>query len=475
MRMHGSARVFTGFNTPCSTASCSPFIPQTAKPAAGACRRGTVGTAFSAVREGAIVEGMQPGRGMPGLVLAGRYRVHGQMRSGGYERVWRAYDEVLQVEVTVAEIWAAGERDRVARSLVAAARRLRGHPGVILVNDVVEEDGVLWAVVPFVAGPSLADYRAEHGPMSVELVREIAEDLLDALEAMHEAGIVHGDVRPANIRLAGSRWVLLPGTVALPWANFPPTSVAVASLATLGYSAPEVMRGGPRTPSSDLFSLGATLYHLVAGHSPFHRDSVRVPLAAVMMEEPPPLGPIGGLEVLIDGLLVKNPEARLTVAGAQRALAAVGEARPEPDAEAGANSAGPGPTVARDTASGYAVGTTGLWLVVILAMALPLALRPGSGGDLSGLFVALLPWVVFVLGVFVLVVQARATLARRNSLEVPLWRGYVRSLAPPAPWTDEERERRRAAAERAVDEALLTVDRRLAAASPDSGRGPSDV
>ncbi|MFF8478627.1 serine/threonine-protein kinase [Streptomyces sp. NPDC015414] len=399
------------------------------------------------------------------------------MGSGGHGRVWRASDMALGAEVTVEEIGTAGEAraDRVARSLVAAASRLRDHPGLILVDDIVEEGGVLWAIVPFVAGPSLADHLAEHDPMSVELVREIAGELLDALEAMHEAGIVHGDVRPANIRSDESRWVLLPGTGARAWADSETTQDNEESIAAANYTAPELLRGGPRRPSSDLFSLGATLYHLAAGHAPFHRDSVGATLAAVVTEEPPPLGPIGGLEVLIEGLLVKDPEARLTVAEAQRALAEVGEARPEPDAEAGATSAGPGSTVARDTASGYAVGTTGLGLVVVLAVALTLALRTGSGGDPSGLFVALLPWVVFVLGVVVLAVQARATLARRNSLEVPLWRGYVRSLAPPAPWTDEERERRRAAAERAVDEALLTVDRRLAAASPDSGRGASDV
>ncbi|MER6473054.1 protein kinase domain-containing protein [Streptomyces collinus] len=93
-------------------------------------------------------------------------------------------------------------------------------------------------------------------------------DLLDSLETTHEAGLVHGDVRPANIRLQRNRWVLLPGTGTLAWANFAGPRDEEVTLAASGYSAPEVVRGESPTQSSDLFSLGATLYHLVAGHAP---------------------------------------------------------------------------------------------------------------------------------------------------------------------------------------------------------------
>jgi hypothetical protein len=416
-----------------------------------------------------VVQRMEPGR-----VLGGRYRIRSQVGSG--RRVWTAYDEDLHEEVTVEEVGAADEvrTQSVAGSLRAAARRLRGHPYAISVHDVVEADGVVWAVVPSVAGPSLADLLAG-GRMSTGETREIAMALLAALEAMHEAGVVHGDVRPVNIRLDHSRWVLLPGTGALAWADAETTRDDGESFAAADYSAPEILRGGPRRPSSDLFSLGATLYHLVAGHAPFHRDSGVATLAAVVMEEPPPLGHTGRLERLIEGLLVKDPERRLTVAEARRVL---GRAEEE---TLGVCGAAVGVSTAGDAAGGRRaavdpVGVVGWGLgVLLLAVAVALALGHVSASDISGFFVTLLPWVVFFLGVCVLAVQARAALARRRSPEVPLWRGYVRSLAPPAPWNEEEREWRRAAAERVVDEALLTVDRRVAAASPGTGRGPSDV
>ncbi|MET9453373.1 serine/threonine-protein kinase [Streptomyces cinerochromogenes] len=422
-----------------------------------------------------MVQEMEPGR-----VLAGRYRLSRQERSGRYGRVWRAYDQILQVEVTVEAVGAADapETHRVVRSLTTAAISLRGHPSVIVVNDVVEAGGVLWAVVPFVAGPSLADHLAEHGPMPVERVQQVARELLAALEAMHEAGVAHGDVRPANIRLAHSRWVLLPGTDALTLADLATTQEDVETFAAADYIAPEVMNGVRRRPSNDLFSLGATLYHLIMGYAPFQRDSVVETLGAVVREDPPPLGDIGELGRLIEGLLVKDPERRLTVAGAQRVLH--GSALRVP---AAAGATPPAEAPARVSVSlevgaarwGLRTVISAVVLTVGLVVALTLVLAHLRVADVAAVLVTLLPWAVFVLGVRVLAVQARAALARRRSPGVPVWRGYVRSLAPPAPWTGEERDRRRAAAERAVDEALLRVDRRVAAASPGRGRGTSDV
>ncbi|MGW4985230.1 hypothetical protein [Streptomyces mirabilis] len=127
----------------------------------------------------------------------------------------------------------------------------------------------------------------------------------------------------------------------------------------------------------------------------------------------------------------------------------------------------------------HAVGAAS-WgiLSAVFVVALALAGAHLTSADVSDTFATLLPWALFALGLCVLAVQARAALTRRRNHErVPVWRWYVRSLAPPAPWTEEERDRRRAAAERAVDEALLTVDRRRTAASPGKGggRGTTDV
>lgn len=165
------------------------------------------------------------------------------------------------------------------------------------------------------------------------------------------------------------------------------------------------------------------------------------------------------------------------MAEARRALGGAGG---KPQVADTAGPVRPAPTAARSTTANHAVGAArwGLLSVVflvVLTVALALVWARVGAAGVADFFVALLPWVVFVLGVCVFAVQARTALARRRSLEVPVWRWYVRSLAPPARWSGEERDRRRAAAERAVDEVLLTIDRRVAAASPDRGRGMSDV
>ncbi|MFJ9822215.1 serine/threonine-protein kinase [Streptomyces sp. NPDC101151] len=408
----------------------------------------------------------------PGRVLGGRYRLISLVGSGRHGRVWRAYDEVRR-EVTVEEVGEAGAvgTARVAGTLRAAAA-LRGHPSVVAVKDVVEADGVVWAVVPVVSGPSLADLLAEDGRLPVVQVWEVASAMLGALEAIHRIGVVHGDVQPANIRSYQAHWILLPKIGALAGADTQTTRDDMESAAEADYIAPELLHGARRSPSSDLFSLGATLYHLVAGIAPFHRDSVMATLSAVEREEPPPLGRIGGLGALIEGLLDKDPERRLTVAEARRALGGAGG---KPHVADIAGAVRPAPTTANHAPGVARWGLISVVLSAVLTVALALARARVGAADVVDFFVTVLPWAVFVLGVCVLAVQARAALARRRAPEVRLWRWYLRSLAPPARWNGQERDRRRAAAERAVDEALLTVDRRVAAASPDWGRGTTDV
>ncbi|WP_229816187.1 serine/threonine-protein kinase [Streptomyces lucensis] len=406
----------------------------------------------------------------PGRVLGGRYRLRVQVGSGRYGRVWRAHDEVGR-EVTVEELGEVGtpETARVARAL-RETPALLGHRYVAPVEDVVEADGVLWAVIPVLHAPSLADLLAEHGPLPRAQVRDVARAALDALDAMHAAGITHGDVQPASIRSDHGRWLLVPRIGTLAREDTQSTWHDADSEAD--YIAPELLHGARRTPSSDLYSLGATLYHLVFGHAPFHRDSVIATLSAVAREEPPPLDGIGGLGRLIEGLLNKNPERRLTAAEARQML---GDAENEPPRRSPDRMAGPAPSAARRGPVNYPVGMAGWALAVLLAVALASARAMVSGADLVDFLATVLPWAIFVLGICVLAVQARAALARRSAPDVPVWQWYVRSLAPPAPWTDEERDRRRAAAERSVEHALLTADRRVAAASPDRGRGTTDV
>ncbi|MGW7574702.1 protein kinase domain-containing protein [Streptomyces sp. NPDC054765] len=359
---------------------------------------------------------------------------------------------------------------RFARAVAALHQ-----PNLVTVYDLVEADGVVWYVMPLISGPSLAEYLAENSQMSDGRVREVAKALLDALAALHEAGFVHGDVRPANILMSEGGWMLLPGIGAMVRDDASDT-IEHDGLIVDGadYIAPERVRGAPQEPSNDLFSLGAILHQLVTGRPPFHRDDVWATLAAVVNDEPPPLGGIGELGRLIAGLLDKAPERRLTAAQARLVLR-IGRLQPPVS----------GPTAMQSAAAASSnAGISSSLLLFLLMLTVVLAWAAArayvAAGDVSDFFVALLPWALFAVGLAVLAEQVRVALTRRRARvrkPVPVWRWYARSLAPPARWTNEERARRRAAAERAVDEVLLTVDRRVASASPSSGadRGTTDV
>ena len=153
----------------------------------------------------------------PELLIAGRYRLVSRLGAGGFGRVWRAHDTQLAVDVAIKEVvlppaMAAAEQEERLRRAEREARntaRLRDHPHIVTVHDVVIEDGVPWTVMQLVAGQLAGRARAEHGPLSVENTATVAEHDARALAAAHAAGIVHRDVKPANVMLADDGRVLL--------------------------------------------------------------------------------------------------------------------------------------------------------------------------------------------------------------------------------------------------------------------------
>ncbi len=256
-------------------------------------------------------------------LIAGRYRLRHPLADGGFGRVWHAHDERLDADVVVKEVRLplTADPDEHARRLKYAERearnaaKLRHHPGIVPVYDVAIEDDKPWIVMELVDGGTLEN-RFSKGRLPPDEAAEVAETLLKALDAAHQAGIVHRDVKPANIMLAADGRILL-------------TDFGIAShqadtrlttdggiIGTLEYLAPERLSGAAAAPPSDLFSLGVTLFRAVEGTSPFLRDSEAATLAALAMEDPPPLEHAGQLAPLIRGLLAKDPDARLTVTDA---------------------------------------------------------------------------------------------------------------------------------------------------------------
>ena len=260
-------------------------------------------------------------------ILAGRYRLGAVIGRGGMGTVWRARDELLNRDVAVKEIiWPpqldAEERETARRRAVREAQlaaRLR-HPNVVSVYDIVEEDGRPAVVMELVPFRSLRDAVAEDGPMSPAEAARVGLSVLSALQAVHEVGVVHRDVKPANILLGpGGRVVLADFGIAKA-ADSPALTVSGVLLGSPSFLAPERARGGRAGAAADLWALGASLYAAVEGQPPFERDGVLASLTAVVADELEPAPHAGPLWPVIDGLLRKDPATRLDAAEAEQML-----------------------------------------------------------------------------------------------------------------------------------------------------------
>ncbi|WP_084337149.1 WD40 repeat domain-containing serine/threonine protein kinase [Actinomadura oligospora] len=271
-------------------------------------------------------------RGDHGEVLAGRYRILGLIGRGGMGTVWRAHDAELDREVAVKELRLPegvddeGRREwyaRTAREARAAARL--HHPGIVTVHDrVLDPDGRPWIIMELVRGRSLADLVRAEGPLPARRVAAIGGQMLDALSAAHAHGIVHRDVKPANVLLSGDRAVLTDFGIAALAGDVDVTRTG-AMLGTPGYMAPEQIRGEPATPASDLWSLGATLYAVVEGRPPFGGATPGAIYVSVVTEEPPAPVLAGPLTSVIAGLLAKDPSTRSAPASVAAALSVIAD------------------------------------------------------------------------------------------------------------------------------------------------------
>ena len=278
----------------------------------------------------------------PGALLGERYRLEGVVGSGGMAAVWRATDEQLGRPVAVkvlSEALAAQEdfRKRFEREARTAASILSPH--VVKVFDYGVAGERPYLVMEYVGGPSLAEAVAAGSPPVDP--RQVAVELLGALKAIHDAGIVHRDGKPANIlRGDDGRWRLTDFGIAR---HSDATQITQTGqvLGTLGYMAPEVREGGPATPSADLYGAG-------------------VVISDCLGDDPPP-----DLVLLAAELTRDDPGARPASAGA--ALAILDE---------------PGlPAAAEPRHVEIAISPAVVALVLGAIAAVAIALLTGGGGD----------------------------------------------------------------------------------------------
>ncbi|MEO5875650.1 MAG: serine/threonine-protein kinase, partial [Streptosporangiaceae bacterium] len=252
-------------------------------------------------------------------LLARRYRLHTQVGRGGMGTVWQAHDEVLGRDVAVKEVilpfgLSDEERElqhrRTFREARTAARL--AHPGVVTVYDVVEEDDRPWIVMELIKTRSLDQVIKKEGPLPYLRAALIGRQMLSALHAAHEAGVLHRDVKPSNVLLApGDRAVLTDFGIATAAGDATLTATGLV-MGSPAYIAPERARGRETGSASDLWSLGVTLYAMVEGRSPYERPEPMAALLAIITEEPARAPHSGPLQAVIDGLLTKDPDLRLT-------------------------------------------------------------------------------------------------------------------------------------------------------------------
>ncbi|MEU9995781.1 serine/threonine-protein kinase [Streptomyces sp. NPDC050848] len=254
--------------------------------------------------------------GAVGQSVGGRYRLVEAVGRGGMGRVWRAHDEVLDREVAVKEVLFEAVPPELRAELIArterearTAARLR-HRGIVTVHDVVEFEGAPWIVMEFVAGPSLAGLLAREGRLSWERTAAIAATLVDALGHAHAAGVVHRDLKPDNVLLAGDHPVVTDFGIARVMDSTQQLTRTNTVIGTPQFMPPEQLEGKPVGPPADMWALGATLYATLEGRPPFDGPSLTAIIVSVLTQpfaEPRQAGP---LAELLSALMAKSPTDR---------------------------------------------------------------------------------------------------------------------------------------------------------------------
>ncbi|HUR17863.1 MAG TPA: serine/threonine-protein kinase [Acidimicrobiales bacterium] len=233
------------------------------------------------------------GTSVTGRLLNGRYRLGPLVGRGGMADVRQAHDELLDRPVAVKMLRADMAVDPSVRTRFGGEARCAArlhHPNVVSVFDTGEDGGEPYLVMEMLHGDSLAE-RMAGGPVDPDWLRVVAAEVLAALGAAHQAGLVHRDVKPANVLFTSEGQAKVADFGIAKSAE--PLSGDVTStgllLGTPAYLAPERIAGHPATPRSDLYSLGVVLYEALTGLKPFSGGTAMEVATAIATSPTPPL------------------------------------------------------------------------------------------------------------------------------------------------------------------------------------------
>jgi eukaryotic-like serine/threonine-protein kinase len=322
---------------------------------------------------------------VPGTVLADRYRLTEVLATGGMGEVWRAHDETLDRDVAVKVLRPDGGHDPHFAERFRAEARLSAalsHPNIATVHDFGEEDGTAFLVMELLDGEPLSDIIHRRAPMPQDEVTAILRQAGLALQAAHAAGIVHRDVKPANIVVDPDGYAKLTDfgiARALGEASMTQTGEV---LGTPHYLAPEQAQGRPAGPLSDVYALAVVGYEMITGRRPFAGDSMVTTALAHVSQPAPQLSDEVGepLRTTVMAALAKDPRQRPGSAAAfVEALELAPDELPEELRAAAASAVSP-------VLSGVPVGLPAdAALPTSVIVTDPAAAQSGAPGGLPGL------------------------------------------------------------------------------------------
>jgi tetratricopeptide (TPR) repeat protein/predicted Ser/Thr protein kinase len=255
----------------------------------------------------------------------GRFTISKRLGAGGIGQVYFAEDTTLKRFVAIKRMAPqANSTEADRKRLLKEAQRASAlnHPNLGAIFDVVEHAGELWLVMEYVEGETLR--RRFKQPISREEFFAIATQCCEGLQAAHEKGIIHGDIKPENIMLTpGNRVKILDfGVARRAWSANPNDATKsmetmTATGGTPAYMAPEVLLQQHDDGRSDIFSIGLVFYEMLGGDQPFQSDSLATTVARIVHVEPPPLKNVPApLAKVVTRAMAKNPDKRYPTATA---------------------------------------------------------------------------------------------------------------------------------------------------------------